>query len=88
MFQPLFGRYKKVNNGEGGWGKRQAYAPPAPQRAPPRIPERLEGHNYRDIIQSSALKWTSKTAFPQSSPTLWDISKFRFDLVLEWPHER
>ena len=74
---------KKVNNGEGVWGKRQAYAPPPPPRAPPRITERLEGHNYRDIIQSSALKLTSKTAFPQSPPTLWDISKFRFNLVLE-----
>lgn len=65
-----------------GAGARGRHTPPLP-RAPPRTPERLEGHNYRDIIQSSALKWTSKTAFPQSSPTLWDISKFRFDLVLQ-----
>ena len=70
----------------GGLGQEAGIRPPSHEplpRAPTRIPERLEGHNYRDIIQSSALKWTSKTAFPQSSPTLWDISKFRFDLVLE-----
>lgn len=57
MKHTCFNRYlddtKGKIMGRGGWGMTQAYVPPP---VPPRIPKRLEGYSYREIIQNSALK--------------------------------